>query len=90
MGQTTVTVAAVGSKAVINVQHLPPLRFILLVSGAFTMEKPRPSALMASTFHYHALDRQTLLQLPGHSYHWTGDNQDQISANRSIGMNGPK
>lgn len=50
VGQTTITVAAVGSKAVINIQHLPPLQLILLVSGVFTMEKPRPSSWRPQPF----------------------------------------
>lgn len=79
MGQTTKTVAAVGSKAVINTQHLPPLQLILLASGVFTTEKPRPSSLKASAFPCHALERPTLLQLPVHDYHWTWTNQDQMS-----------
>lgn len=79
MAQTTVTIAAVGSKVVINIQHLPPLQFILLVSWVFTMEKPRPSSLKASAFHFHALERPTLQQLPVHDYRWTWGNQDQMS-----------
>lgn len=79
VGQTTITVAAVGSKAGINMQHLPPLQLILLVSGVSTMEKPSPSSLKASAFHCHALERPTLLQLPVHDYHWTWNNQDQMS-----------